>query len=346
MSRKVVRALFTIVILLSLFYLQESPLTTPSDPIQLYSTVCQDDLRKIYLREISSATHSIYLAMYSLTDPQIIEALNKKAQEGIDIHVMHDTSTNQKGYKKLTNIKTTPLKISGLMHKKILIIDSEKVWIGSANFTPRSLKVHDNLISGFTSPHLSQAIENETPTHNFTIEEQRVEFWTLPRDKKEGLARLISLIDNAQSSVYVAMYTWTNPQLTDAIIRAHNRGINVELILDRGQARGVGKIASKRLISAGVPVWYSTGRKLLHHKCMWVDEEVLVNGSANWTRAAFSKNRDCFFILHDLTEKQQKKLRTMWKRTRTLSNKQHLSVLGQRPEIVWDESFEFVGVAA
>jgi len=276
----------------------------------------------------------------------VIHALNQKAQKGVEITVVHDTSTNQKGYEKLVKIHRQPLKMSGLMHQKILIVDHEKVWIGSANFTTESLRLHDNLVTGLISPELSQTILHEKPQRTFKIGGQLFEFWNLPRDRKEGLTRLIKLIDAAQKTVRVAMYTWTHPLLTEAIIRAHERGVSVELILDRGQANGVGRKALKSLINSGVSVWLSSGHKLLHHKCLWVDGTILVNGSANWTRAAFSRNRDCFFILHNLTEDQQKKMESMWSRTRILANKKHLVVFGQRPQLIWNHQFELVGRAA
>ncbi len=47
-----------------------------------------------------------------------------------------------------------------------------------------------------------------------------------------------------------------------------------------------------------------------------VDKEILVNGSANWTSAAFSKNDDCFVILHDLNDAQKNVIEELWKLAR------------------------------
>ncbi len=317
------RTLFSLALLGLFFFLQEKPIPSSNEPIQLYASVCHDNLQKIYLNAIEGAQESIYLVMYSLSDDKVIKALNKKAQKGVAITVVHDTSTPQKGYERLVSIKRVPIVMSGLMHQKILVVDNERIWIGSANFTTDSLRLHDNLVARVTSPELSQNILAEDPTQKFKIGGQLLEFYNLPKDKKKGLARLIDLIDHAEHSVRVAMYTWTHPDLTEAVIRAHNRGVTVEIILDRGQANGVGRKATKALVDAGVAVWLSSGQKLLHHKCFWLDENILINGSTNWTRAAFTKNKDCFFILHDLTEDQKDKMRTLWKRTRILSKKEH-----------------------
>jgi phosphatidylserine/phosphatidylglycerophosphate/cardiolipin synthase-like enzyme len=323
------RLLFIPLVLALLFYLQERPIPSSDAPIELYATATHDDLRKIYLDAIEQAKESIYLFMYSLSDEKMISALNQKAEEGVAITVIHDSSTDQSGFDRLDSIQHFGLEINGLMHQKILITDQEKVWIGSANFTSESLRLHDNLVAKVMSPELSKTLLYTLPAHTFTIGGQLFEMWILPEERREGLHRLLSLIEGARHSIRVAMYTWTHPELTEAIIRAHQRGVSVEVILDRGQANGVGRKSLKRLINARVPIWLSTGQKLLHHKCMWVDGEILVNGSANWTGAAFSRNKDCFFILHDLTKEQKAKLEQMWLRTRILSRKKEL--LGTMP---------------
>ncbi|MCC5832764.1 MAG: phosphatidylserine/phosphatidylglycerophosphate/cardiolipin synthase family protein [Chlamydiales bacterium] len=349
MSKRLIKSLrliFTLLVVALLFYLEEKPISSSDEPVELYSSACQDDLRKVYLDAINGAEESIYLIMYSLSDDRVIKALNKKAREGIKVVVTHDPTTYQKGYERLKAIKRIPIAISGLMHQKILIVDGKRVWIGSANFTTESLRLHDNLVAGLNSPELAQLILSESFGHTFIIGDQRLEFWSLPRDKKNAFSRLIELIDKAEDSIRVAMYTWTHPELTDAVIRAHKRGVLVEVILDRGQANGVGRITTKRLVEAGLCVWLSSGQKLLHHKCLWVDEKILVNGSANWTKAAFSKNKDCFFILNDLTEDQQNKLRTMWFRTRALSNKEHLLVFGNGPILIRNDEFKLIDMAA
>ncbi len=328
---KPARFLFTLLILLLFFYLEERPSLSSNEPVQLYASACHDDLRKVVLNAIQEASDSIYLVMYSLNEDKVIKALNQKAKEGVDITVVYDPTTPQDGYEKLIGIKRLPVKISGLMHKKILIVDQEKVLVGSANFTRGSLRSHDNLIVGATSTELSRVIQNEEAEKKFIVGGQRLEFWSLPRDRKEGLARLIGLIEGAQKTIQVAMYTWTHPGLTEAIVSAHLRGVRVEVILDRGQANGVGQKALNNLVNSGVPVWLSTGRKLLHHKCLVVDSAILVNGSANWTKAAFSRNHDCFFVLQDLSEEQKEKLATLWKRTRTLSTRKTPSKIVQLP---------------
>jgi cardiolipin synthase len=321
------RILFTCCLLLFLFYLSEDQALEeikPGEAPLLYSNVCHDNLEKLFVEAIYSAQHSILLFIYSLSDSSLIDALNAQAKKGISVKVIHDMTTPPTGFQKLcTFIDNEGIKPSGLMHRKILIVDSEKVWIGSANMTTESLKLHDNLVIGVMNPLLAKVIASQKSFASFNSGGQPMEYWGLPEEGREGLKRLIQLIDSAQKTVRVAMFTWTHSALTEAIIRAHRRGIDVEVVLDRGQAQGVCQQCVKTLQAGGVEPKLSSGLGLLHHKFAWIDEEVLVNGSANWTQAAFTRNSDCFLILHQLTELQNAKMKTLWKRTYSALSDQH-----------------------
>ena len=38
------------------------------------------------------------------------------------------------------------------MHRKVLLVDGEEVWLGSANMTRDSLRMHGNLMVGIKDP--------------------------------------------------------------------------------------------------------------------------------------------------------------------------------------------------
>ncbi len=346
----VIRWLASLVCALLIFYLVEQhdlEVIKPGEPPVLYANVCHDDLEKLFTQAIQGAEQSVFLVIYSLSDQKLIRALNSQAEKGINVMVMHDLSTHQTGFQKLsTHIENVGVKRSGLMHQKILVIDEHKVWIGSANMTTDSLKVHDNLVVGVIDHDLASAILYEKPYALLNIGGQRVEYWDFPKKGKDGVERLVGLIDGAQKTIKVAMFTWTHPELTTAVIRAHRRGVNVQIVHDHGQAIGVCTETIKRLAQSGIDVRLSSGLGLLHHKFAWIDDEILVNGSANWTLSAFSRNRDCFLILHTLTPIQRAKLKEVWERTFFLVNKKHLSILGEGPACIRDNELKSVRMAA
>ncbi len=289
---------------------------------KLYSNQCEDDLRKVYLEALDRAEKSIVLIIYSMTDRYILERLQKKAEEGIKVIVVHDHKTKQYGFNSLgKKIIRYAKKGGGIMHQKILIIDEREVYIGSTNLTSSSLRVYDNLIMGCSSRKLARAILGRhdylelapsNSEHEFLIGKQRIEFWSFPEEGKAGLNYLIDCLDNARSTLKVAMFTWTHPLLTAAVIRAKDRGINVEIVIDRNQGMGVSKKSVETLAFAKVPIFFSKS-ELCHHKMAIIDDSLLILGSANWTNSAFTRNNDCFIVIHKLTKKQSDKLKMLWK---------------------------------
>ena len=347
---KLIPWLASFICALLIFFLTEHhdlEVIKPGEPPVLYANVCQDDLEKLFTEAIQGAEQSVFLVIYSLSDQKLIRALNSQAEKGLNVTVMHDVSTHQTGFQKLsTHIENVGIKRSGLMHQKILVVDAHKVWIGSANMTTDSLKVHDNLVVGVIDHDLASAILCEQPFALLNIGGQKVEYWDFPKKGKEGVQRLVDLIDGARKTIKVAMFTWTHPDLTAAVIRAHKRGVKVQIVHDKGQAVGVCIDTITRLSQSGIDIRLSSGLGLLHHKFAWIDNQILVNGSANWTLSAFSRNRDCFLILHTLTTIQNAKLKEVWERTFRLMNKEHLSVFRQGPTGVRDHELKSIRMAA
>lgn len=309
---------FSIAVLLVAIFAGAEKMTAPlpveeGKPAVLYANRCKDDLRRLFIQAIESADRSVMLIIYSLTDKKIINALNERAQAGVAVQVFHDTSTPQEGFLSLSpQIHVSPLNPSGLMHQKILIVDEEKLWIGSANFTTASLCFYHNLVIGLNSPLLAKAILQGEGHLSLISGGQPIEYWSFPEEGREGLNKLKELLENAKQSIRIGMYTWTHPELTEAIIKARQRGVSVEIALDQGQGYGVGAKMFKKLLTEGVVVRTNGDKRLLHHKFAWIDGTILVNGSANWTQAAFKRNKDCLLILHDLSEEQQKKMEAIW----------------------------------
>ncbi|MFZ0565915.1 MAG: phospholipase D-like domain-containing protein [Chlamydiales bacterium] len=334
--------LFVILVALLFIFKENRSLTEIEEekPAVFYANQCHDNLHQLFLEAIESANRSIFLIIYSLNDRSILHALNKRANEGIAVTILHDPSTLKRGLP--SPVITKSIEATGLMHKKILIVDESRVWLGSANWTRDSLKLDDNLVVGLHNPELAKAIIDNKGEYSSLIRDQSIEYWSFPQKGKEGLNRLISLIDQAKKSVYVSMFTWTHPQLTDAIIRAHARGVSVKVVLDTQTAYGASSKTCQQLKQAKVAVSISTGFGLLHHKHAWIDETILVHGSGNWTRAAFSRNWDYFLILYPLNETQQSKLKNLWRVM--LANKKHLAILWQRPERICNPLFEPIGM--
>lgn len=306
------------------YHFTHSHLPHPGQPAELYSTQTRNDLQLTFLHAIRDAKNSILLLMYSLTDPKIIRALRNKSEEGLDIQVICDANASSGVANKLgRKVQTFYRKGRGLMHQKILLIDDCNAWVGSANMTPPSLRMHGNLLIGLRNQDFGKTIAEKAQmmttvgkikhieTQCFSIGGQATEMWFLP-DNTDAIGRLKQMIQIAEKSLKVAMFTWTRFDLAQEVIDAKQRGVDVQVIIDQHSGCGVSAKVVEYLRKGGIPVRLSTGGKLLHHKFMIIDDKVLVNGSANWTKAAFIQNDDCFMVIHNLNEKQQCHLHRLW----------------------------------
>ena len=104
-----------------------------------------ENLEHIDLALIKSATKSLDLAMYTLTDWAIIAALKNASTRGVAIRITLDPSVRQ-AYDKLADMAgVVRIKKRGpLMHLKAYVVDGVLLRTGSANLSPSGLKQQDN----------------------------------------------------------------------------------------------------------------------------------------------------------------------------------------------------------
>lgn len=252
--------------------------------------------------------------MYGISDPQILELLLKKSKEELSIRVEYDPSASVNLKKILpAPIQLAAPKTKGLMHRKIAAFDHAQVFLGSANLTTTSLRHHANFVLGLYSPDLAAYLENPpSPFFSFEVAGQQGELFLLPDPNQLGFTHLIQTIRQATKKIFIAMFTLTDPTIVETLIQAKKRGIDVRIAVDYYTAKGASHKAVAVLQNAGIEIYLSQGRELLHHKWAVIDDTILAMGSANWTKAAFSKNHDFLLFLYPLQKSQQQFLKKLW----------------------------------
>lgn len=290
-------------------------------PPVLYSNMDGDHLQRTFSTAISNAKSSVHLLIYALTDKKLIATLKKKSEEGIPVKVVYDAKASAGVDQKLGPlVKTTARASDGLMHQKILVIDAQEVWLGSANFTADSLFSQSNLVTAVNSQALANqviekvasfsegAFEKEIPSQQFQIGQQKLELYFLPDCHFSAVQRIEDLIASAKKTIQVAMFTFTREDFAKTLINAKKRGVKVEVFLDHQSSKGASAKIAALLKKAGIPLYTNPGKSIFHCKFLLIDNEILVNGSANWTKAAFKQNDDCFIIVHQLNDQQKQKM--------------------------------------
>ena len=96
-------------------------------------------------------------------------------------------------------------------------------------------------------------------------------------------------IRGAKRTILVHAYLLYSTRLAGALVRAHQRGVRVHVILDaHAQPHHPPVPAVARLVAAGITVSLDARHESAHDKVMILDGEVVITGSYNWTVAAES----------------------------------------------------------
>lgn len=320
------------------FEIEAAPVATPvlesvesQAQAQFYHSQDRKQLGNSIKESIRQAHASILIFTFSLSDPEIISALNDKAAEGIKVTVVIDRDhLGEINRKRISGVEVVTRGTGeGHLHHKILVVDEKEIWIGSANFTTAAYKAQENVMVRFVSPELGEYLHDEADVFRgkrFRVEHgplpislasQDIYFCLLPHDgfppKKieksiNHLSKkfLIEKINQAQGSIQIAMMVWTNDDLTTAVIQAHRRGVKVQVVApDKG-----GNLP--KLMGAGIEVKVNPKLDLMHNKLMCVDDKIFVNGSANWSQSSFTRSDESFIVIEPLTTEQSSAIEAYW----------------------------------
>jgi phosphatidylserine/phosphatidylglycerophosphate/cardiolipin synthase-like enzyme len=97
---------------------------------------------------------------------------------------------------------------------------------------------------------------------------------------------IASAIDQAKSDIKFGAYNFTIGPISDALLRAKQRGVDIKAIFDKTtpcERNG----ALDTLYRAGIPIWIDSKVRIAHQKIVIIDGRRTIEGSYN-----FSSNAD------------------------------------------------------
>ncbi|WP_288392328.1 phospholipase D family protein [uncultured Herbaspirillum sp.] len=120
-----------------------------------------------------------------------------------------------------------------------------------------------------------------------------------PWDDIEAL--IVGQLDGARRQILVQAYLLTSRPITDALVAARKRGIDVRVLMDAGQLDKNATDRLRQLRAAGIPVWLETEYRNAHNKVIVIDAALptatVITGSYNFTWSAQHKNAENVLIL-------------------------------------------------
>lgn len=127
---------------------------------------------------------------------------------------------------------------------------------------------------------------------------------------------LISNIEKAQKNIFGAIYTFTNKDIAEALIKKAKKRVKIKLKIDKVQAEFVyTKTLIKMMQDAGIDIELISMKTLgdhMHHKFAVIDEEIVLTGSFNWTRNAATDNNENIVSLN--SKEIAKKFLSAWEK--------------------------------
>jgi phosphatidylserine/phosphatidylglycerophosphate/cardiolipin synthase-like enzyme len=111
-------------------------------------------------------------------------------------------------------------------------------------------------------------------------------------------ATIVAEVRAARSEVLVMAYTFTCPDIAQALIAACGRGVRVVVLLDRSNEKETYS-ALGDLGQHGVEVWIDAAHAIAHNKVMVIDRRTVITGSFNFTRQAEHENAENLLVLRD-----------------------------------------------
>jgi phosphatidylserine/phosphatidylglycerophosphate/cardiolipin synthase-like enzyme len=109
-------------------------------------------------------------------------------------------------------------------------------------------------------------------------------------------AAIVREIGSARSEILVQAYSFTSEPIAKALLKAHQRGIRVEVILDKGQQTQ--KYSSVTFLkNQGIPTWIDARHAIAHNKIILIDRQTVITGSFNFTKAAEERNAENLLII-------------------------------------------------
>lgn len=266
---------------------------------------------KAICKAILSAKRLVRMKMYTISSPEIIQALIK-ASRHTPVRVHYQESPNIEDLCKGSSVELLSSEATSLFHKKTTCIDDKMVFVGSANYTRLSLQHDVNWTSRISDPEACRSILTTRKKFIYLGGGQHLTYVPSSSHSHGQLKNfLLKYIDEAKFEIRIAVYVFTVPDLFAALAKAAGRGVRVKIIIDSRQKAITYGVASKT--NPPLPVYERTHDGVLHAKMCCIDNRILIWGSANWSTGGFTKNAEDSFILCPASQTQLDAFNDIWK---------------------------------
>jgi len=111
--------------------------------------------------------------------------------------------------------------------------------------------------------------------------------------------QILNWVERANVSIQILIYSFTLDSIGDALIEAHNRGVEVQVVFEAGQIDQDSEYSN--LKDAGIDIRKDTNSGYMHDKIMIIDGIIVLTGSFNYSENAEERNNENLLIINSTT---------------------------------------------
>lgn len=259
----------------------------------------QDKLDQRILEKLKEAKKSIYIVSYTFNWEQANKILNLLADRGVKIKILLQFPPEY-FFNKSKNIDVKKwTKSSCAMHAKFIVIDTENVIVGSANFSQSSLIWDSNNILFIRDKKIAEFFENNffslwsgrTNLTSYSASDISIYF----SPSTDCISLIANEIKNAKKTIKFTIFSFTSDIISEEICRAGMKGINIYGIFEGSQNPFSNEYSFLKRFKF-FNIKKDCFVENIHDKTMIIDDATVLTGSFNYSESA-RKNVETFIVL-------------------------------------------------
>ena len=277
------------------------------------------------IKFINSANKSIYCSLHELSLIPLANLLILKSKQGVKVEILIESKWLKKKINKFVYnllIKNginviLDKKKSGLMHNKYMIIDNEKVWTGSSNFTEHGFfyNFNDSIIinnKDIAKIYFMDFIETTKYykfkrykinfKHKYKFGDTKISVYFSPYDYPSKY--MIKEIKTAKKNLYFMVFAFSSKNIFYAFKDRYYKKIKIKGIFDN-----LFKYTSikntwnfnpyNEFKKLKISVKYDDENAKVHHKLIIIDQNKVITGSFNFSKNADRNNNENIVIIEN-----------------------------------------------
>ena len=174
-------------------------------------------------------------------------------------------------------------------HRKLVVFDDRVAYVGGINFSEHNFEWHDFMVrvedqeaARFLRRDFQRSWEGRSERSSQRFSALGLDLHALPgKGSREAFAGLVARIERAERSIHV-ISAYLGPPFTRHLAAAAARGVKVQVVNPLNNNLGyLQRYLFAEAARSGFELHLYEDR-MIHMKCMLIDDEVLVTGSSNF----------------------------------------------------------------